>query len=38
LYAAVERLVKAEPVPGELALKGFLKPVQAYNVLGLKES
>jgi adenylate cyclase len=38
VYAAVERLIQAEPVPGELMLKGFLKPVQAYNVLRLKES
>jgi hypothetical protein len=31
----VEELVEVEPV-GELALKGFLKPVAAFNVAGLK--
>jgi hypothetical protein len=34
----LENLVEVEPVPGEFVLKGFLKPVQAYNVLGLRES
>jgi len=38
VYAAVEHLVEAEPVPGEFLLKGFLKPVHAFNVLRLKES
>jgi adenylate cyclase len=38
VYASVENLVEVEPVPGEFVLKGFLKPVQAYNVLGLRES
>jgi adenylate cyclase len=33
-YAAVEELVDGEPV-GELALKGFSRPVTAYNVVGL---
>lgn len=37
VYAAVERLIEAEPMR-ELMLKGFVKPVQAYNVLSLKES
>jgi class 3 adenylate cyclase len=32
LYGAVEALVDAEPA-GELALKGFAKPVAAFNVL-----
>jgi class 3 adenylate cyclase len=32
---AVEELVEIEPV-GELALRGFLKPVPAYNVVRLK--
>jgi adenylate cyclase len=35
VYGAVEELVEAEAV-GELALKGFSKPVAAYNVTGLK--
>jgi adenylate cyclase len=35
VYAAVEQLVQAEPL-GELPLKGFLKPVPAFNVLGLR--
>jgi class 3 adenylate cyclase len=35
LLATVEELVEAEPV-GELMLKGFHRPVTAYNVLGLK--
>jgi adenylate cyclase len=38
VYASVNHLVEVEPVPGEFLLKGFLKPVQAYNVLALKES
>jgi class 3 adenylate cyclase len=32
LYGALETLVDVEPV-GELALKGFAKPVTAFNVL-----
>ena len=36
LVAAVEDLVEAEPV-GDLHLKGFLKPVPAFNVLRLKK-
>ena len=32
LYGAVEALIDAEPV-GELSLKGFAKPVTAFNVL-----
>jgi adenylate cyclase len=36
LLATVEHLVEAEPV-GELALKGFHRPVTGYNVLRLKE-
>ncbi|HWO41920.1 MAG TPA: adenylate/guanylate cyclase domain-containing protein, partial [Candidatus Eisenbacteria bacterium] len=35
LFATVENLVDVETV-GELALKGFHRPVTAYNVLGLK--
>ncbi len=34
VLAAVEELVRAEPV-GELTLKGFLKPVPAFNVVTL---
>jgi adenylate cyclase len=34
--ASVEELVEVEPV-GELQLKGFLKAVPAYNIVGLKE-
>ena len=34
-YAAVEDLVDAEPLP-DLTLKGFLKPVPAYAVSGLR--
>ena len=34
VYAAVEGQVEAEPV-GELALKGFLKPTAAFNVVRL---
>ena len=36
LYAEVEADVKAEPV-GELTLKGFQRPVVAYNVLATRE-
>jgi adenylate cyclase len=35
LLGVMESLVDVEPV-GELALKGFQRPVTAYNVLGLK--
>jgi adenylate cyclase len=35
LYAMLEDLVQADPV-GELSLKGFSRPVSAYNVTGLK--
>ncbi len=35
VYAALEGLVEAEPV-GEFSLKGFHRPVTAYNVLRLK--
>jgi DNA-binding response OmpR family regulator len=35
VLAAVDELVEAEPV-GELALKGFLKPVPTFNVLQLR--
>src|SRR5438477_9757452 len=35
VYAAVEALVEAEPVD-PFTLKGFLRPVPAYNVVGLK--
>ncbi|HEY4911644.1 MAG TPA: adenylate/guanylate cyclase domain-containing protein, partial [Methylomirabilota bacterium] len=34
--STVESLVTAESV-GELVLKGFAKPVSAFNVLGLRE-
>jgi class 3 adenylate cyclase len=37
LLAAVEDAVDTEPV-GELALKGFQRPVTAYNVLRLRDS
>jgi class 3 adenylate cyclase len=37
VLAAVEALVASEPV-GDLTLKGFLKPVPAFNVVALKES
>ena len=37
VYSEIEELLKAEPV-GELTLKGFMKPVAAYNVLGVAES
>ena len=36
VFATVEDLVEAEPL-GELTLKGFLKPVRAFNILNLKE-
>jgi adenylate cyclase len=36
LYAEVEEAVEAEPV-GEFALKGFQRPVPAFNVLGVRE-
>lgn len=35
LLGTIEELVEVEPV-GELTLKGFHRPVAAYNVLGLK--
>lgn len=35
VYAELEGLAEAEPV-GELALKGFEKPLPAYNVLAIK--
>jgi class 3 adenylate cyclase len=35
VFGCVEELVTAEPV-GELSIKGFHKPVPAYNVAGLK--
>jgi adenylate cyclase len=35
VHAAVEELVEAEPV-GEVAFKGFHRPVPAYNLLNLK--
>jgi adenylate cyclase len=35
MLSMVEELVEAEPV-GTLALKGFTKPVAAFNILGLK--
>jgi class 3 adenylate cyclase len=37
VYGDVERFVEAEPV-GELVLKGFLKPVPAYNLVSLRVS
>jgi class 3 adenylate cyclase/CheY-like chemotaxis protein len=37
VYGDVESLIDAEPV-GELALKGFLKPMPAYNLVRLKVS
>jgi adenylate cyclase len=37
VLGAVESLVVSEPI-GDLALKGFLKPVPAFNVIGLKEA
>ena len=35
VFATAEELVIAEPI-GELTLKGFQRPVKAYNVLGVK--
>lgn len=35
VYAEVEEMAEAEPI-GELPLKGFIKPVPAFNVTGLK--
>jgi len=35
LLGMVEELIDAEPV-GELVLKGFRRPITAYNILGLK--
>ncbi len=35
VYAEVEEMAEAKPI-GELTLKGFLKPVPAFNVTGLK--
>lgn len=35
VYGRIEELVEAEPI-GELTLKGFHRPVPAFNVLGLK--
>jgi adenylate cyclase len=37
VYSAVEVLVEAETV-GELSLKGFTRPMLAYNILGLRET
>jgi adenylate cyclase len=37
VYSAVEPLVEAETV-GELSLKGFSRPVLAYNIIGLSET
>lgn len=37
VYAMVEDLVEVEPV-GELELKGFLKPVSAFNVVALRNA
>jgi hypothetical protein len=36
LLATVEGMVETEPV-GELALKGFQRPVSAHNVLRLRD-
>jgi adenylate cyclase len=36
VYAAVEELVKAEP-KGDLPLKGFARPVPAFNIMALKD-
>ncbi|MFI5255549.1 MAG: adenylate/guanylate cyclase domain-containing protein [Candidatus Limnocylindrales bacterium] len=36
-FAAVEELVRGESV-GELTLKGFSRPVEAFNILGLVEA
>ncbi len=35
IYAEIEDIAESEPL-GELTLKGFLKPVPAFNVTGLK--
>src|SRR6185295_13330623 len=35
VFAMLEKIVEVEPV-GELALKGFHRPVPAYNVIGIK--
>jgi adenylate cyclase len=37
VFAEIEHLVEAEPA-GELTLKGFVKPVPAYSVRGLRET
>jgi class 3 adenylate cyclase len=37
VYAIVEELIEAEPVEEELLLKGFHKPVMAFDVLRLKQ-
>ena len=37
VYAAIEGLAEVETV-GELVLKGFQRPVNTFNVIGLKES
>jgi adenylate cyclase len=37
VYSVVEPLVEAEMV-GELTLKGFSRPVLAYNIIGLKDT
>jgi class 3 adenylate cyclase len=36
VYTAVEALATVEPV-GDLQLKGFVKPVRAYNIVSLKD-
>jgi adenylate cyclase len=36
VHAAVESLAVAEPI-GELSLKGFVKPVPAFSILGLRD-
>src|SRR5262249_26740309 len=36
LLGTVDELIQAEPV-GDLTLKGFLKPVPAFNLVGLKQ-
>jgi class 3 adenylate cyclase len=37
VYSAIDGLVEAETV-GQLSLKGFSRPVLAYNIIGLRES
>ena len=37
VFAKLEGRIDAEPV-GELTLKGFHRPVPAYNVLGIRAS